>query len=192
MEKLKPKVILIPAIALFVICLVVTLLLAVTNMFTKDKIAEQSLIKEEQARTAVLSQAESFTPAELKSGSEAVTYYIGSDKSGKTVGYVFSTEAKGYGGNISVMTGVGIDGKISGVKILSHGETPGLGAKTANDSFLSQFNEKNADSELSVIKSGTPRDTQIEAVTGATISSTAVTDSVNKALDMYSKIGGSK
>lgn len=192
MKKLKPKVILIPAIALFVICFVVTLLLAVTNMFTKDKIAEQSLIKEEQARAAVLSQAESFEPAELNDGGEVVTYYVGSDKSGKTVGYVFSTEAKGYGGNISVMTGIDTDGKISGVKILSHGETPGLGAKTTNDSFLSQYSGKNADTQLSVIKSGTPSDTQIEAVTGATISSTAVTNSVNEALELYGKIGGNK
>ena len=87
--KITAKDILKPALILFVICLVVTALLAGTNLLTKDKIAEQSALEAEQSRKVVLSDADSFE--------EADGYYIGKANN-ETVGYVFQTEAKGYGG----------------------------------------------------------------------------------------------
>lgn len=93
-----------PALILFVICLVVTALLAGTNLLTKDKIAEQSALEAEQSRKVVLSDADSFE--------EADRYYIGKANN-ETVGYVFQTEAKGYGGAVKVMTGISADGQIT-------------------------------------------------------------------------------
>mgnify|MGYP004554097749 CR=1 FL=1 len=95
--KITAKDILKPALILFVICLVVTALLAGTNLLTKDKIAEQSALEAEQSRKVVLSDADSFE--------EADGYYIGKANN-ETVGYVFQTEAKGYGGAVKVMTGI--------------------------------------------------------------------------------------
>ena len=101
--KITAKDILKPALILFVICLVVTALLAGTNLLTKDKIAEQSALEAEQSRKIVLSDADSFE--------EADGYYIGKANN-ETVGYVFQTEAKGYGGAVKVMTGISADGQI--------------------------------------------------------------------------------
>lgn len=98
--KITAKDILKPALILFVICLVVTALLAGTNLLTKDKIAEQSALEAEQSRKVVLSDADSFE--------EADGYYIGKANN-ETVGYVFQTEAKGYGGAVKVMTGISAD-----------------------------------------------------------------------------------
>ena len=122
--KITAKDILKPALILFVICLVVTALLAGTNLLTKDKIAEQSALEAEQSRKVVLSDADSFE--------EADGYNIGKENN-ETVGYVFQTEAKGYGGAVKVMTGISADGQITGVVILEHSETPGLGANAEKD-----------------------------------------------------------
>ena len=130
--KITAKDILKPALILFVICLVVTALLAGTNLLTKDKIAEQSALEAEQSRKVVLSDADSFE--------EADGYYIGKANN-ETVGYVFQTEAKGYGGAVKVMTGISADGQITGVVILEHSETPGLGANAEKASFTEQFKQ---------------------------------------------------
>ena len=130
--KITAKDILKPALILFVICLVVTALLAGTNLLTKDKIAEQSALEAEQSRKVVLSDADSFE--------EADGYYIGKANN-ETVGYVFQTEAKGYGGAVKVMTGISADGQITGIVILEHSETPGLGANAEKASFTDQFKQ---------------------------------------------------
>lgn len=88
-----------------------------------------------------------------------------------------TTEAKGYGGAIEVMTGIRPDGTVSGVTILSMSETPGLGAKTKESSFLRQYTGANAP-DLAVNKDGGT----VNAVSGATISSRAVTEAVNSAI----------
>lgn len=188
MKKLNGKEIAVPAVSLFLICLVVTALLAGTNLLTRDTIAQQSLLKEETSRKVVLSQAESFE--EMTSGE--LTYYVGRDSSGSEVGYVFTTKAKGYGGDLQVMTGIGADDKVQGVVILSQNETPGLGANATKDSFRDQYRQAVPQNGFSVVKT-TPADGEIEAMTGATISSKAVTDAVNQAVAAYQTIkGGSK
>ena len=157
--KITAKDILKPALILFVICLVVTALLAGTNLLTKDKIAEQSALEAEQSRKVVLSDADSFE--------EADGYYIGKANN-ETVGYVFQTEAKGYGGAVKVMTGISTDGQITGVVILEHSETPEKG--------------------ITLVKNKAPSDGEIEAMTGASITSRAVTNAVNEAITKYNTV----
>ena len=150
--KITAKDILKPALILFVICLVVTALLAGTNLLTKDKIAEQSALEAEQSRKVVLSDADSFE--------EADGYYIGKANN-ETVGYVFQTEAKGYGGAVKVMTGISADGQITGVVILEHSETPGLGANAEKASFTDQFKQTAPEKGITLVKNKAPSDGEI-------------------------------
>jgi electron transport complex protein RnfG len=178
--KLDAKSILVPTAILFVICVVVSAALAGTNLLTKDQIAKQQAAKSEASRKVVLSTAQTF---EEKDG-----YYVGM-ADGAVVGYVFETESKGYGGTVKVMTGIDSEGNISGVVILSHSETPGLGANAEKADFLDQFLQP-ASGEIQVIKYQTPAEGQIEAMTGATITSKAVTDAVNQAVAQYNTVKG--
>ena len=101
---------------------------------------------------------------------------------GQTVGYVFEMSVNGFGGEMKLTVGIAQD-QVTGVRIASHSETPGLGANADSDSFLSQYVGKGAG--ISVIKAGTPAENEILAVTAATISSRAITDAVNEAMDYY-------
>ena len=175
---MKAKEILKPALILCVICLLSTAALAGVNQLTADTIAQQQVITEQESRRQVLPDADSF---EEKDG-----YAVGL-AGGETVGYVFVTSAKGYGGDISVMVGVLGDGTVAGVNILSINETAGLGMNAKNQSFLDQFLGKSG--EIGVAKNN-PSDTEIQALTGATITSSAMATAVNTALSLYAEIGG--
>lgn len=189
MKKLNAKEILVPAVSLFIICLVVTALLAVTNMVTAPKIDELAAERQNEAKKVVLSDAESFSDEKtVEKDGVQYTYYEGLSQSEEKIGYVFLTSAKGYGGDIDIMVGIGNDGSVKGVTVLSISETAGLGMNAKNDKFLNQYKDKN--SEISVIKTGTPSDNEIQALTGATITSKAVTSAVNTALDLYKMAGG--
>ena len=106
-KKLSVKDILKPALSLFLFCLVVTALLAGTNLLTKDKIAEQERLAEETSRMTVSPGAETFSAA------DDGTYYI-AEAGGEAIGYVFTTTASSYGGQIKVMTGISTDGIVFG------------------------------------------------------------------------------
>lgn len=179
--KLSFKEIFAPAAVLVVICVVVSAALAGTNALTKDKIAEQQLKKAEDSRRLVLGAADSF---EEQNGGE---YYTGT-AGGEIVGYVFESSAKGYGGDVKVMTGINTDGVISGVVILSHGETPGLGANAEKEDFREQYEQPVPEGDITVVKYQSPQNGEIEAITGATITSTAVTNAVNDALAQYNAV----
>ena len=114
-------------------------------------------------------------------------HYAGLDGAGEAVGYVFETEGKGYGGTVKVMTGIGVDGNITGVIVLSHSETPGLGANAEKESFREQYQQPvaNLAGGIQVVKFQAPGEGEIQAMTGATITSTAVTGAVNQAIEQY-------
>jgi Predicted NADH:ubiquinone oxidoreductase, subunit RnfG len=170
-----------PALVLFLICLVVTLLLAVTNRITRGQIEKMDRESESASRQLVLPEATSFEDSADR------TYAVG--KAGNdVVGYVFVTKSKSYGGDLSAMTGIGRDGKVAGVSILSSNDTPGLGLNAQKESFRGQYRQAAPENGFEVVKSGTAKDGQIEAVTGATITSKAVTDCVNQAVARYQKI----
>lgn len=183
--KLSAKAILIPTLVLFLVALIVTAALAGTNMLTAEKIAANSAEEAAQSRLIVLPAAQEFEGA----GENNEEYYIGKNSNGETVGYVFTTESSGYGGKVSVMTGMDNDGKVTGVTILSHNETPGLGANAEKESFRQQYIDHAVGGQpFERIKSGEPSDGQILAMTGATITSDAVTNSVNLAIEKYNSV----
>lgn len=184
------KEILIPAVSLLLICAVVTALLGLTNSVTAPQIEKLAIETQEAAKKEVLPDAASFSDEkQTEKDGEAYPYFEGLSDSGETVGYVFQTSAKGYGGDISVMVGVHTDGTVAGVSILSISETAGLGMNAKNESFLQQFLGKSG--TIGVQKNGSS-DTEIQALTGATITSKAMASAVNQALALYETVGGAQ
>lgn len=185
MKKFKIKDIFVPAISLFAICLVVALLLGFTNELTKEPIAESQRRKADEAKQAVCSEAVSF---EGEEGLE-VELYRGFDKNGNLVGYAIPAKSKGYGGDIEIMVGFDTEGNITGVSIVSINETPGLGMNAQKDSFKNQFVGDIPREGFSAKKSGDGI-RKIDALTSATITSEAVSQAVNNAIDVYNSLEG--
>lgn len=169
-------------LSLFLICTVAAGLLATVNSITAPEIAANNQQRADEARKTVVPDATSFEETATADG----TIYHIAFKNSEKVAYIFTTSAKGYGGDISVLTAISPDGKITAVSVLEINETPGLGMKVKSDSFLNQFTGKAG--KLSLIKSGTPAENEIDAITSATISSSAVTNAVNTASDIYNEI----
>lgn len=167
-----------PVLVLVCICLVVTALLAYINSVTSPIIAKAEQEKTEQAMSEVLAEADGFNPLEIENLPERVTE-VYSAQNGS--GYVFMLTTKGYGGDMKLICGMKADGTIEQCKTLSHAETSGLGSKTAEDPYRNQYCGKNADT-LS----------EVDAITGATISSTAYKNAIEdafKAFDMVKEAG---
>lgn len=185
MKKMNPKAILLPAIALLLICLVATTLLAGTNLITSEKIALNAVEKENSSRMVVLPDAGDFS--EVTTLESGITYCAGLDKDGNTIGYVFTSGAKGYGGTVAVMVGLDTEGVITGIEILSHSETPGLGANATGEAFKSRFNGKSG--QLTVDKNSNDGQ-NIQAITAATITSKAVVSAVNAVIGEFETVLG--
>jgi Na+-translocating ferredoxin:NAD+ oxidoreductase subunit G len=178
------KMIITTAVSLFLICAVAAGLLGVVNNITAPQISANSIETANESRKEVLSSADNFTEQTLDDGT---VYYTG-EAGGNVVGYVFTVSGKGYGGEIELMVGVNTDGAVTGLSILSIDETPGLGMNAKKDSFINQYIGKSG--ELTVVKNTTPGDSEILAITSATITSKAVTSAVNDALSLYKTVTG--
>jgi len=181
-------------IILLIICTVAAFALAMTYDFTIDQIITQRELANELARKNVLPNADSFKPVEesklneiIKSNDKIVEVYAGY-KNDSIVGYAIKALPQGYGGSVEVMTGITSDGIVSGVRIGNHSETPGLGANAALPSFYTQYENKGIDSELQVVKAPPSKDNEIQAISGATITSNAVTTGVNYAIDAFKNV----
>ncbi|MDD5692228.1 MAG: RnfABCDGE type electron transport complex subunit G [Candidatus Omnitrophica bacterium] len=151
---------------LALICAIAAGLLAGVNELTRGKIAAQAYAEEQAALKEVMPLAAKFT--EVKSGDELL-YYKALDNQDKIVGFIFKAGAKGYSSLVQTLAGIFPDGSISAIKVVSQNETPGLGMRITEKKFTGQFSGKD-----SLSLSG------VQAITGATISSRAVMDSVKK------------
>ena len=173
-----------PVGVLLAICIIIPLALSVTNKVTAKKIAELENENSKMNMQSLVS-ADDFE----KCSDGGIEYYT-AIKGGETAAYIFTESAKGYGGDVSVMTAVKPDGTVAGVAILDvSGETPGLGQNAAKESFYSQY--AGLKKGVSLLKNGAKAENnEVDAVTGATITSTAVTRAVNAALDDFEKVKG--
>lgn len=179
------------SLVLLVISVVVALLLAFTNSVTKDKIAENTLKEQNAAKQEVLAGATYFTEVEVAEKADIVqAVFEGKDGTGEKIGWCVNVTPFGYGGALDLMVGILPDGTVSGVKLVSHTETAGLGAKATEPTFSDQFKGKPADGSIGVIKSGEPKENEIVALSGATVTSKAVAKGVNAACDAVSAIKG--
>ena len=175
---------------LLIISAVAALLLALTNSVTASTIAQRNEQANAEARKLVLESAQDFeevkdVKTDNSKGVEVSEIYEAKDASGNTVGYTLKVLPSGYGGTIELMVGIdSAKGQVSGINVVSNSETAGLGAKATNPEFSDQDKGKPLE-ELSVLKNGTPGDTEIKAISGATITSTAVTNGVDAAIEVY-------
>ena len=165
---------------LCIITFLAAALLCGVNAMTEDQIAANAVKKRDDAMKAILTSADSFNEI-----NESIFVGVSGDE---TVGYCVTVDAPGgYGGDISMMVGFNADGSISGIEILSHGETAGLGANCTSDSFKSQFAGKTA--PVAVIKGAAASSSQFSAITGATITSRAIEKGVNNAYEALNDAG---
>lgn len=160
-----------PIVVLTCICLVVSAALAYTNKVTSPIISEAQEKAAEEARSEVLKEADSFERLELDGIPERVTEVY---KAQNGAGYVFMLTTKGYGGDMKLICGIKSDGSIEACKTLSHSETSGLGSKTAEDPYKSQYIGKSFDTL-----------DEVDAISGATISSTAYKNAVADAFTAF-------
>lgn len=184
------KNIILPTVALFVICLVSTLLLALANNVTAPLIADLSAKSEVEARLKVLPQAAAFSISEETPSPEGCdSFVIGLDADNTFTGMVFVSTVKSYGGDLQVMTGIDRDGKVSGIEILQISDTAGLGMNAKKQDFRDRF--KGLTDGITVQKnSASPENNEVLALTGATITSNAVAKAVNTATAGYAVIYG--
>ena len=115
---------------------------------------------------------------------------VAEDASGETLGYAFTiTDSEGYGGDIQFTMGVQNDGTLNGISILSISETAGLGMKATTDDFKNQFKDKNVE-KFTYTKTGASSDDEIDAISGATITTNAMTNGVNAGLCAFRYVEG--
>ena len=194
---------------LTVITVVSGLLLGIVYDITKEPIAAAQENSKQEAYRTVLPDADSFENYENFDAEEAAALVkdngytdditevaAGKSDSGETVGYVLNvTSHSGYGGDIEISVGILNDGTISGIEMLSINETAGLGMKADEAEFKDQFKDKNVD-KFTYTKTGEEGDNMIDAISGATITTNAVTNAVDSALVYFqneldgSQLGG--
>lgn len=172
-----------PTVILFIICAVITGALAYVNNVTKDIIAQRTQETQEQFRKEALSEADSFVKVEREGLPDKVVGIYEAYKGNDIIGYVVDVSTKGYGGAISLTVGVNNDGQVTGVIVGDNSETPGLGAKAKEPDFIDQFKQVTLNDTLSVVKQNKKAANEIQAISGATITSRGVTEGVQAALD---------
>lgn len=180
------------ALILFAITLISGLLLGFVYQLTKDPIAQQEKKAIDKACSQVFENAAGFEEITY-TPSETVNAYLSDN--GVTVGKVFKamaqdqsklgyvlecTSSRGYGGNITIYIGITNEGSLNGISILKISETPGLGMR-AEEVLVPQFKNKDVTS-FTYTKTGSTDSSQIDAISGATITTKAVTGAVNAGL----------
>ena len=158
-----------PIVVLCLICVVITGALAATNSATAPVIKAAEEAAAQAARTELLPEATGFTLVEGEF-----------DTADNGVGTIITSSDKGYSSTVVVMVAFDPDGTIKQVKIQSQGETAGVGTKIENESFWSQYTGLPAETIT--------LDQQVDRITGASISSSAVNDAVNFAIAAYNAI----
>ena len=164
-----------PIVVLGVICLVITALLALTNSATEPVIKKAAQERAEAARAEIIPDADGFELLEVEGLPENVDEVYGTTND---VGYIFMLSPMGYGGEMNLILGMNNDGTIIDVNTLKHSETKGMGSKTAEEPFRSQFRGKDEKLE------------GVDAITGATISSKAYLGAVADAFTAFNMITG--
>lgn len=183
-----------PAVVLFAVTLIAGLGLGYVSDITKEPILQSKLKAEAEANKKVFENADSFNNIDLSDSDLAGLADAGYgkvrvdkafealDSSGNVLGYVVSTTSSdGFGGDVSISVGITNEKTVNGIAYLLLAETPGLGMKAADEEFYSQFNNKPA-GQFEVTKIGAKSDNEINALSGATITSKAVTNAVNAAI----------
>lgn len=186
------------AIILFAITLISGLVLGFVYDITKAPIAAAAKAAKNEAYAVVFPEAKDFEENEADTAKIAETadeiagkgfghsnideVVTAKDGSGNNIGRVITSTSKdGYNGTVQISVGIKADGTVVGITFLTLEETPGLGMRAAEESFYGQYANKNT-KEFKLVKGAAGADDEISAISGSTITSTAVTNAVNAAL----------
>lgn len=175
-------------LTLLLITSVCAFILAYVNENTSGIIKAREQKKLDDSMKEVMADADSFELTDFAPGKPVSAFYLAKAQ-GKLAGYCVSVAPNGFGGAVKLMVGVDLQGKVGKIMIVGMSETPGLGTKAKNPDFLAQYEGKSAGIEVNG-----KSDNHIDAITGATVTSRAVTSGVNAALsavaDYQAKGGG--
>ena len=201
MNKIVKNTLILSAITIVAGCL-----LGLVYEITKAPIAQAQENAKQEAYKTVLADAAEFTVDETLdpagaadvlleagyAGDDITEVAEAKDASGEVMGYVITvTSHEGYGGDIKISVGILSDGTVKGIEMLEISETAGLGMKADEDEFKNQFKDKQVE-KFSYTKSGEDGDDKIDALSGATITTNAVTNAVDSALVYFQNVlGGS-
>ncbi len=183
------------AMILTVITLVSGVLLGLVYDITKEPIAAAKEKAKNEAYQTVMQEADTFEALEVEEVALSVEgctvdEVVAAKAGSELKGYVVTTTTNaGYGGNIQVSIGIAADGTVKGIEMLSIAETAGLGMNATTPEFKGQYADKLVDSFV-VNKAGASADNEISAISGATITSNAVTDAVNTAIEYFKNVLG--
>jgi electron transport complex protein RnfG len=188
-------------VVLTLVCLISALALALVNGLTEERIAEQKRLAELRAVSEALLHGGIVCDNDPSRDAITIPEWKGKDgtpkrvclgrSEGKVMGVAFASAGEGYGGYITIMMGVDLTGKLTGIEILEHLETPGLGANIESgelfrDQFKGKYREGSPTGKLKVVKGEEADDNwEIEALTGATVSPTGVVQAINDGLEKF-------
>lgn len=166
-------------LVLFCVCIVSAVSLSFLYTYTKPKIEKNQIAKELKTKSEILPQGKDFKEVEVENFGKLEECY---DKEKNLVGILLKSSCKGYGGEIEYILCITTETipKVINLKILSHKETPGLGANVQKDKFLNQFKFKDA-KEIFLSKDSI--NGKIDAISGATITSRAITNSIRQLIE---------
>lgn len=177
---------------LLLITSISAVVLGLSNNLTQGKIEEAENSVSEEARMAVLPEADKFEEEnsdkidkEVKENPNILEVYKGINDQDEVIGYAIKTASSGYGGDVEVITGISTEGTITGMNVVNHQETPGLGANATSEEFQERFSGVSATEEVEIVKTEAQSENEVQALTGATITSDAVGNSVNMARELY-------
>lgn len=176
-------------LCLFVTCVVCSALLALVYSVTSEPIEAAAKAKTEKAIAAVTPEFDTVSDMqEIEVEGAGYQYYTVS-LDGKPTGYAVISSTNGFGGQLSLVVGIAADGTVYNTSVLSHSETPGLGAKCTLDSFRNQFKGWDvSQKKLIVNKDGG----DVDAITASTITSRAYSLAVANAVKVWNAINTGK
>lgn len=187
-----------PALILCIICVFFTGALAFVNGVTEPIIDENERVAHQESLRNVYADAREFSEgigaealkAKGYNVSERITNIYDALKDGQLIGHVVEVSTRGYGGEIKMLVGISNSMDITGVVLTSHSETPGLGAKGAEPGFRDQFIGPVPEKEFSIVKTTPRSDNEIQAISGATVTSRAITNGVADAVALVRSMSG--
>ncbi len=180
------------ALKLTSICIVSVFLLGVINVITLPKINKNKEIAEKEAMNLLMPEANKFSNKKDfhnidESLKKSVYYYEAYNNYSELIGYIVSSQGKGYGGKIKVMTAFDKELKILNVKLLDNAETPGLGKKAENDKYMIKFKGTNTDNKPLPLNKNMLSSSDKDSITGATITFNGVIGAIKNAVDLLKK-----
>ena len=172
------------SLVLLLITAITGIILGAVYTVTLEPIRKVKELEKMEALAATLPGAKEFKTLPVKGDAGIILEINEGSAAGAVVGYNFTVTPKGYAGPIEMVVGVAKDGRLMDIKILKHAETPGLGAKATEPLFSGQFKNKSVP-KIAVSKTPPASTSEIQAISGATLTSRAVAAGVNTALDYW-------